>query len=70
MTRSLSRALALCAALITPLAAAAERIVSIGGDVSEIVYALGAGNELVARDSTSLSPPRCRACRTSAICVS
>ncbi|HDJ1439757.1 TPA: ABC transporter substrate-binding protein [Serratia rubidaea] len=56
MTRSLSRALALCAALITPLAAAAERIVSIGGDVSEIVYALGAGDELVARDSTSLSP--------------
>ncbi|QHA89714.1 heme/hemin ABC transporter substrate-binding protein [Serratia rhizosphaerae] len=56
MTRLFSRALALCAALMTPLAGAAERIVSIGGDVSEIVYALGAGDRLVARDSTSLSP--------------
>lgn len=37
---------------------AAERIVSIGGDVTEIVYALGAGNELVARDSTSTHPDK------------
>ncbi len=35
---------------------AAERVVSIGGDITEIVYALGAGNELVARDSTSTHP--------------
>lgn len=37
-------------------AQAAERVVSIGGDVTEIVYALGAGSELVARDSTSTHP--------------
>ncbi|PLR37370.1 hemin ABC transporter substrate-binding protein [Chimaeribacter californicus] len=36
--------------------AAAERVVTIGGDVTEIVYALGAGGELVARDSTSTRP--------------
>ncbi|WP_145529251.1 heme/hemin ABC transporter substrate-binding protein [Yersinia alsatica] len=35
---------------------AAERIVTIGGDVTEIAYALGAGGEIVARDSTSLQP--------------
>ncbi|MEC5341172.1 hemin ABC transporter substrate-binding protein [Brenneria populi] len=35
---------------------AAERIVSIGGDVTEIIYALGAEKDLVARDSTSLHP--------------
>ncbi|WP_019211412.1 heme/hemin ABC transporter substrate-binding protein [Yersinia massiliensis] len=35
---------------------AAERIVTIGGDVTEIAYALGAGDEIVARDSTSLQP--------------
>ncbi len=37
-------------------AAAVERIVSIGGDVTEIIYALDAQQELVARDSTSLHP--------------
>ncbi|MCL2898522.1 heme/hemin ABC transporter substrate-binding protein [Brenneria tiliae] len=35
---------------------AAERIVSVGGDVTEIIYALGAEKDLVARDSTSLHP--------------
>lgn len=35
---------------------AAERIVTIGSDVTEIAYALGAGSEIVARDSTSLQP--------------
>lgn len=33
------------------------RIVSIGGSVTEIVYALGAGSRLVAVDQTSLHPP-------------
>lgn len=57
MITSLPRRLALCIALALPLAAvAAERIVSIGGDVTEIAFALGAGNEVVARDSTSLHP--------------
>ncbi|MEB7885274.1 heme/hemin ABC transporter substrate-binding protein [Serratia fonticola] len=57
MIASLLCRLALCIALAFPLAAvAAERIVSIGGDVTEIAFALGAGDEVVARDSTSLHP--------------
>ena len=35
---------------------ASPRVVSIGGDVTEIVYALGAGDQLVGRDSTSIHP--------------
>ncbi|MNC35349.1 Hemin-binding periplasmic protein HmuT precursor [compost metagenome] len=35
---------------------ASERVVAIGGDVTEIAYALGASDQLVARDSTSLHP--------------
>ncbi|MCG8710092.1 hemin ABC transporter substrate-binding protein [Brenneria sp. 4F2] len=43
--------------MILPLSVAAEeRIVSIGGDVTEIIYALGGEKDLVARDSTSLHP--------------
>lgn len=57
MKPSLIPRLALVLALAWPFtAAAAQRIVSIGGDVTEIAYALGAGNEVVARDSTSLIP--------------
>jgi len=37
-------------------ALAAERVISIGGDVTQIVYALGAQQTLVARDSTSQHP--------------
>ncbi len=56
MKVTVTRAVALWLALLPGLALAAERIVSIGGDVTEIVYALGAGDRLVARDSTSLRP--------------
>lgn len=57
MITSLSRSLALCVALAFPLVAtAAERIISIGGDVTEITFALGMGPEVVARDSTSQNP--------------
>ncbi|MBZ9937096.1 ABC transporter substrate-binding protein [Mesorhizobium sp. BR1-1-16] len=35
----------------------ADRIVSIGGAVTEILYALGAGDRVIARDQTSLYPP-------------
>lgn len=35
---------------------AQERIVSIGGDVTEIIYALNAEQNLVGRDSTSMIP--------------
>ena len=49
--------LALIVALpLTAFAAAQEKIVSLGGDVTEIVYALGAESSLVARDSTSQWP--------------
>ncbi|MEB6377349.1 hemin ABC transporter substrate-binding protein [Leclercia adecarboxylata] len=49
--------LALIAALpLAAFAAPEEKIVTLGGDVTEIVYALGAGDSLVARDSTSQWP--------------
>ncbi|MCC8378313.1 hemin ABC transporter substrate-binding protein [Xenorhabdus sp. PB30.3] len=41
---------------ISASAFSAERIVTIGGDVSEIVFALGEGQYVVARDSTSKNP--------------
>ena len=41
---------------IVALAASRERVVALGGDVTEIVYALGAQSSLVARDSTSQWP--------------
>ena len=56
MNNTLKMLVAATALLITPVLHAAEKLVSIGGDVTEIVYALGAGNEMVARDSTSLYP--------------
>ncbi len=36
----------------------ASRILSIGGDVTEILYALGAGDRIVAVDTTSQFPPQ------------
>ena len=41
---------------IAALAADEERVVALGGDVTEIVYALDAQSSLVARDSTSQWP--------------
>jgi iron complex transport system substrate-binding protein len=37
-------------------AASADRVVAIGGDVTEIVYALGEGKRLVGADETSMYP--------------
>ncbi len=37
-------------------AAAQDRIVSVGGDVTEIIFALGEGDRLVAVDTTSVYP--------------
>lgn len=50
------------AACLSPAASAGERggLVSIGGAVTEIVFALGAGDRLVARDTTSRYPPAAR----------
>lgn len=57
MKLSLTRCLVLVITLTLLLnTATTQRIVSIGGDVTEIVFALGAGDEVIARDSTSLQP--------------
>ncbi|MAY63336.1 MAG: hemin ABC transporter substrate-binding protein [Rhizobiales bacterium] len=60
--RAAGRSLALAAglaALASSASAEAEpsRIVSIGGSITEIVYALGEGDRLIARDQTSIYPP-------------
>lgn len=51
---------AACAAAALLLAASAhaadERIVSVGGSTTEIVYALGAGEQLAGADTTSIYP--------------
>ena len=52
----MKRWLILLAAFPLLASAAAERIVSLGGDVTEVVYALNAQRQLVAKDSTSTWP--------------
>jgi len=42
-------------------AAASDRVLSIGGSVTEIVYALGEEDRLIARDTTSQFPPEVEA---------
>lgn len=54
-------AAALAAAFGALPAAAGERTISIGGAITEIVYALGAGDRLIARDTTSRWPEAARA---------
>lgn len=49
-------AVVLTVLLLSPLAVAAERVISLGGSVTEIVYALGEGDRLVADDASSLYP--------------
>ena len=49
-------ALLLAGAALPASAGPAQRIVSVGGSVTEIVYALGQQDRLVARDSTSTYP--------------
>lgn len=38
-------------------AGASKRIVTLGGDITEIVYALGQGGQIAGRDATSTYPP-------------
>lgn len=54
MKKLLFALLALCAA---GAACASERIVVAGGSLSELVYALGAGNQVVGVDETTSWPP-------------
>lgn len=50
-------ALLLWCGLICPSLADGTRVISVGGSITEIVYALGAADRLVAVDSTSSYPP-------------
>ena len=47
--------------LLSPLAMAADRVVSLGGTVTEIIYALGQGGRLVANDASSIYPEEAKA---------
>ncbi|MGJ3231105.1 MAG: heme/hemin ABC transporter substrate-binding protein [Oceanicaulis sp.] len=57
MFAKLKAAALAAAALAAPALGEDHRIVSVGGDVTEIVYALGYGDQIVATDSTSVYPP-------------
>lgn len=50
--------LALALTVATAQADPAQRMVSAGGSITEIIYALGQEHRLVARDSTSNHPPQ------------
>lgn len=58
----LGRTLALAGAAVLPAAAraAGQRIVSVGGAITETLYALGAQGELVGVDTTSIFPAEAR----------
>lgn len=57
MTRFAVLLTAVAFGLSTSATFAADRVLSIGGSVTEIIYALGEGDRLVARDTTSSYPP-------------
>lgn len=64
--RGLRRALPAVFAASLSLAAGAalaaeQRIVTLGGDITEIVYAIGAGGAVVAADTSSVYPPQAAA---------
>lgn len=59
--RLMTKAFVIAAAILAALPSAyaqhdASRLLAIGGSVTEIVYALGAEDKLIARDSTSIFP--------------
>ncbi|MDK3017332.1 heme/hemin ABC transporter substrate-binding protein [Pseudodonghicola flavimaris] len=57
--RAIAAVLALAVPVATALPLAADpagRVVGVGGSVTETIYALGAGDRLVARDTTSTFP--------------
>ncbi|MEM1066193.1 MAG: ABC transporter substrate-binding protein [Pseudomonadota bacterium] len=43
--------------LVAGMASAEERVLSLGGSVTEIIFALGEGDRVIARDTTSSFPP-------------
>ncbi|MDZ4866437.1 MAG: ABC transporter substrate-binding protein [Alphaproteobacteria bacterium] len=56
MRMFIAAALAAVISFASAAAAQAERVVTIGGDITEIVYALGEGKRLVGADETSMYP--------------
>ncbi|MEM6740303.1 MAG: ABC transporter substrate-binding protein [Pseudomonadota bacterium] len=61
MTRALLALIAALAAAFAGQAAASDRVLSLGGSVTEIIYALGEQDRLIARDTTSSFPPEVEA---------
>lgn len=57
MIRAATLALSFIAALPAAAQEKPDGIVAIGGSVTEIIYALGASDRLIARDTTSSYPP-------------
>lgn len=53
--------LALILFLVTGPVLASDRVLAIGGAITEIVYALGEDARLVGRDTTSVFPPEAEA---------
>ncbi len=51
----------LLSGIFTPLAWAQERLVTLGGEVTETAFALGFGDQVVAVDTTSTWPPEAAA---------
>ena len=49
-------ATAAVAVALYPISSAQERIVSVGGDVTEVIFELGLGDRIVAVDTTSVYP--------------
>lgn len=54
----MKRLLFLVLVMLPTLVMSKERIISIGPDITEIIYQLGAGDELVGRDMRSVYPPQ------------
>jgi iron complex transport system substrate-binding protein len=57
ITRASGTLMMTLALLSTACAAEKQQIVSVGGSITEIIYALGAQDRIVAVDTTSLYPP-------------
>ncbi|WP_208539146.1 heme/hemin ABC transporter substrate-binding protein [Algihabitans albus] len=58
-TKTWMLALLISGGIAVPAAAQeAQRVISVGGSITEIVYELGAGDRLVAVDTTSSYPPQ------------
>ncbi|WGO84764.1 heme/hemin ABC transporter substrate-binding protein [Arsenophonus apicola] len=48
--------LSIIVSLLIPYSQASERIITLGGDITEIIFALNEGKQVIARDSSSRQP--------------